>query len=87
MTQPDATRRTTGHTRSRPPIGSRVRKESGPEEIGVIVRSDDWYDTLQLAGVADSAQVLVEWPRGGNPSRLWEEISDLVKVEDEEAAK
>lgn len=48
----------------------------------MIVRSDDFYDTLQLSGVSESAQVLVEWPRGSNTVRLWEEIRNLVPVEE-----
>lgn len=47
-------------------------------EKGVVTESDDWWDTLQLGGVPTSAQVLVEWPRDGNPVRAWARISDLV---------
>jgi|GraSoiStandDraft_46_1057282.scaffolds.fasta_scaffold412438_2 hypothetical protein len=84
MTQSDATKRTNGPTRHRPPLASRVQR-AGSEEVGVVVRSDDYYDTLQLSGVSESAQVLVEWPRGGKTVRLWEEIRNLVSAE--EAAK
>jgi hypothetical protein len=84
MTQSDTPKRANGPTRHRPPIASRVQL-AGSEEIGVVVRSDDFYDTLQLSGVSESAQVLVEWPRSGKTVRLWEEIRNLTSVE--EAAK
>lgn len=81
MTQSDATKRPSGHTRTRPATGSQVRR-AGSDEIGIVVRSDDWFDTLTIRGVPENAQVLVEWPRGGKPVRIWEEIADLIKVEE-----
>lgn len=80
MTQPDATRRTASPTRYRPAPGDRVRK-AGSDEIGVIVTSDDWFDSLRIRNVPENAQVLVEWPRGGNPLRIWEEIADLTDAD------
>lgn len=81
MTQSDATKRTNGPTRHRPTLGSRVQR-TGSGEVGVVVRSDDFYDTLQLSGVSESAQVLVEWPRNGRTVRIWEEIRNLAPVEE-----
>jgi hypothetical protein len=49
----------------------------GSEDTGVVVETDDWYDTLRIRGKALSTQVLVEWERGENPVRLWELLSDL----------
>lgn len=57
-------------------IGTLVQLEGEPE-TGTVVESDDFYDTLRIRGVGD-AQVLVEWPRGGYPTRTWELPTNLV---------
>lgn len=61
--------------------GTRVHTEDRPEETGVVVESDDFYDAMKLRGVAE-AQVLVEWPRGGKPVRTWERPDHLVLLPD-----
>lgn len=86
MTQPGATTppgkrppRPTGPT-PRPAPGNRVHCDGEPGEVGIVVTSDEWLDTFQLRGVPISAQVPVEWPRGGFPVYRWERVSDLVLV-------
>lgn len=84
MTQPDAdttTKRSARPSRPtpRPTPGTQVRF-GGLDEIGTVVPSDDYYDTLQLRGAPISAQVLVEWPRDSGPLRTWELVSNLVTV-------
>jgi hypothetical protein len=63
-----------------------VRRTDDATQRGIVTSSDDWWDTLQLSGVPVSGQVLVEWPRGGNPVRRWELISDLT-VDTKEATQ
>lgn len=63
----------------RPTPGTHVRYE-GLEEVGMVVESDDFMDTLQRRGTPISAQVLVEWPRNDNPVRTWELVSTLATV-------
>jgi hypothetical protein len=60
----------------RPEPGALVRLKSG-SETGIVVSSDDWYDTLRLRGVDRSSQVLVEWLINGQPTRTWERVTFL----------
>lgn len=62
-----------------PSPGMSVRCSDRPE-IGLVVESDDWWDTLLIRGVDISDQVLVEWRRDGQPIRRWERSSLLVQV-------
>jgi hypothetical protein len=73
-------------TTQRPAPGVLVKPENG-EDKGVVTESDSWWDTFQLPGVSSTAQVLVEWPRGGNPVRQWVRVADLeiVKPEPEDS--
>jgi hypothetical protein len=49
-------------------------------EVGAVVQSDDYMDTLQLRGIPISGQVLVEWPNGGRPVQRWVQVSRLERV-------
>lgn len=78
MSQPEATPRPTSPPRPtpRPVPGTTVTLPGG--EVGRVVESDEYLDTLQLRGVPISAQVLIEWSRSeGNPVRTWELVSAL----------
>jgi len=87
MTQPGATNPTPKRPTSpprptpRPGPGTRVRYDSLPE-VGVVVESDDFMDTLQRRGTPISSQVLVEWPRDGFPVQVWELVGALTIVRD-----
>lgn len=59
--------------------GSVVRLRTGSDP-GVVVTSDDWYDTLRLRGVSTAEQVLVEWQVNGQPTRSWERVTFLEIV-------
>lgn len=74
MTHPDATSRRSTTYRFTPGTPVHI---AGTPEVGIVVQSDEWWDTFQLRGVPASAQVLVEWPRGGNPVKHWIVNSDL----------
>jgi len=90
MTQPDSTTpavepvaerpdRPTRTTRIREGVQVKVRDDP-QERVGLVVPSDDWWDTLRLRGVAPMHQVLIEWFPEGNTMRLWYRTSDLEAV-------
>jgi hypothetical protein len=66
---------TTPHPFS-PQPGSLVKLRTSPE-TGVVVSSDEWFDSLRIRGVAAQEQVLVEWQIDGRATRLWERTSHL----------
>lgn len=63
----------------RPAPGAQVHLE-GQQEVGRVVESDDYLDTLQLRGVPISGQVLVSWDREKGELRTWERVSTLVTI-------
>lgn len=62
-----------------PEIGTAVRLKSSPE-VGVVIATDDWLDTLLLRAVDIADQTLVEWRREGHPIYRWEITSQLEAV-------
>jgi len=54
-----------------------VRLKANHEQTGVVVESDDWWDTLLLRGVDISDQTLVEWQSEPVTVRAWERTSQL----------
>lgn len=56
-----------------------VRHRQDAAWAGEVRKSDDFYDTLKLRGVADRAQVLVHWPDA--QLCTWERVTDLTTEE------
>lgn len=69
----------------RPHPGETVQRDGN---VGTVVESDEWWDTLLLRGVDIADQVLVDWTAPGTPEKAartvhWERVNHLEPVKDE----